>query len=122
MATPTEDPNTISSSPAPPDVRTLLESLKTTGIESALIRADGGLVFSTFHLDDAGAAALAGTSNVAGTLLQRGGDAQRELEIVMENDLIVLLPLKSHFLCGVLKNREQKKTLREYADRLGKMI
>ena len=123
MVTSHENEDKISaSSPAVPGTQDLLESLKSSGIQCAVFRKDGGLVASSFHIDDGTASTLSSIGNVADALLQRVGDTSREVEVVMDTDLLVIIPVKSHYLCGILKNRDQKKTLREYADKLAKLI
>lgn len=108
--------------PKPSGSQQLLESLKGLGIGSVLVRKSGGLVYSTVQIEDVVANTLASLGKVTETLLKRTGDEQKELEITADNDLIVIIPVKSHFLCGILKSRDQKKTLREYAAKLKAVI
>ena len=99
-------------------VAAVLESLKGMGIGAAFIKKDGTLVQATIKVDDVAASVLSSLSNVSATLLKRAKDDQKELELVFDSDLLVVLPVKSYYLCGILKNRDQKKTLREHAAKL----
>jgi hypothetical protein len=100
------------------EVQGILDSIKDAGIQVALIRKDGALLSSSLHMDGLVASSLAHLTEVAGTLLKRAGDTQKELELIVDDDLVVVIPLDAHFLCGFLKNREQKKILREHAANL----
>lgn len=103
-------------------IQQLLETLKSSGIGGAVIRKDGSIVYSTLPMEDVAANVLSSLGNVAETLLKRARDDSKELEITADKDLLVLIPVKSHYLFGILKDREQKKTLREYAEKLKAVV
>lgn len=106
----------------PDDANKIMEALKNAGIGGAFVRKDGTIAYATMKLEDISGNVLASLGNISEALLKRARDQQVELEIVADNDLVVLIPVKTHFLCGVLKNRDQKKTLREYADKLRTVV
>lgn len=103
-------------------VEGLLADMRNNGINGAVVRNDGILIGSTISLSESGASTFASLSNVCDALLKTLKDTQREIEISAGGLFLVLLPVGSYLLCGVIKNRDQKKTLKEYADKLKQII
>ena len=103
-------------------VQDLLTDMKNNGFSGAVIRTDGLLLSSTISLNESGASTFASLSNVFDALLKNLKDTQREIEISAGGIFLVLLPVDQYILCGVIKNREEKKNLREYADKLKQML
>lgn len=98
-------------------IRSLLNEMKSAGINGALLRIDGTLVASTIALDEMGLQFLSSFSNTADALMKEAGDRQREIEITIDNLFLVIIPIGTYLLCGILKDREKKNTLREYAQK-----
>lgn len=103
-------------------VEQLILGMKDAGINGAVIRNDGLLMSSTISITDSGANTFASLFNVCDALLKTVKDAQREVEISAGGLLLVLLPVGNYLLCGVINNRDQKKTLREYAEKLKQIL
>ncbi len=84
----------------------------------ALIRTDGVLIASTIAIDDVGSRFLSSVVNIINALMKENEDNEKEIEIIVDNLYVTIIPLHNHFLCGILKEREEKKIIREYAERL----
>jgi hypothetical protein len=95
----------------------LLEEMKAQGITGAIVRNDGIIIHSTMAITDAGAGFLSSTANVAQAMMKRAGDTPREIEVAFGNMILVLIPVGSHVFCGAVKSRDQKKNVREFAER-----
>ncbi len=93
----------------------ILDSMREEGINGAIIRKDGKVVSSTIALNDVGANMIASVCNVSDALIKRVGDKQKNIEIVLENKLFIMIPLETHIFCGQIKNRSQKKTIMEFS-------
>ena len=104
------------------NVEELLAEMRNNGINAAVVRNDGLLLASTISLSESGASTFASLANVCDALLKTLKDAQREIEISAGGLFLVLLPVGTYLLCGVIKNRDQKKTLKEYADKLKQLF
>ena len=95
----------------------LLEEMKAQGITGAIIRTDGIIIHSTIGITDAGAGLLSSVANVTDALMKRANDVPKEMEITFPNLIYVIIPLDTHLFCGAVKSRDQKKTVREFADK-----
>lgn len=95
----------------------LLDEMKTQGIDGAVVRNDGFLVHSTLAITDAGAGFLSSVANVADAMMKRSSDAPREVEVSFGTLILVLIPVSNHIFCGAVKSRDQKKAVREFAER-----
>jgi len=100
-------------------VQTIMDSTKHAGIQVALIRQeDGRIVYSTFDVDQAVASGVAHTFRMADALLRKLEDQNKEMEIVADGSILFAAPAGNSILFAVLKDREQKKILRESAVKL----
>ncbi len=93
----------------------LLNEMKNEGIGGAVIRNDGVKVASTIALDDVASGLLSSLSNVSDAMLKRSGDAQESVEISYQNEILVVVPVKNHIFCAMIKDRSQKEKVLEYA-------
>lgn len=100
----------------------VLESLKAKGIESALIRQDGLMVHSTLTVDEATPGIIASLANITDELMKQGSDQQKEVEITVDTMYFVAIPVRTFLLCGIVKDRELKKDLREAAAQIRKFL
>ncbi len=113
---------------APPKVKisdeptSILEGMKEQGVAGAIVRADGIIVHATMPLTDAAAGMLASASNITAALMKRADDVPREIEITFGSTILVLIPVGAYVFCGSVKDREQKKVIREYADKARKAL
>ncbi len=99
------------------ELEALLNEMKEKGIGGAVVRVDGVQVCSTIPLNDVSAGLLASVSNVSDALMKRMKDQQKELEISFEGLILVMVPINNHLFCGMIKDREEKGTVLEYAEK-----
>lgn len=95
----------------------ILNEMKGKGIGGAIVRVDGVAVASTIALDDLGSGLLASVANISDAMMKRMDDRQNEMEISFDGLILVMIPLKNHVFCGMIKDREEKKTVQEFAER-----
>jgi outer membrane biosynthesis protein TonB len=93
----------------------VLEEMKAAGITGAIVRADGILVHSTMPLSDSGAGLVASVSNVTDALMKKADDAPKEIEVSFQNQILVIIPIEGYLFVGMVKDREQKKAVRDFA-------
>ncbi len=98
-------------------VEELLNEMKEKGIGGAIVRTDGVPIASTIALKDVDAGLFASVANVSDALLKRVGDKPEEMEAFVGGLLLVMVPLKNHIFCGLIKNREDKPAVLEYAQK-----
>jgi hypothetical protein len=105
--------------PAPDITRPqeILEDMKKEGINGAIIRKDGILIHSTFAITDTGANILSNIANIPDALLKRINDEAKETEIAFGNLIMLIIPIHDYHFVGAMKSREQKASVRKYAER-----
>jgi hypothetical protein len=99
------------------ELEAILNEMKDKGIGGAVVRVDGVQVCSTIALNDLSAGLLASVSNVSDALMQKMKDSQKELEMSFGGLILVMVPVNDHIFCGMVKSREEKKTVLEYAQK-----
>jgi hypothetical protein len=99
-------------------METILSELKAKNVECALIRKDGLLVHTTITLEEGTPNLIASLSNIAEELMREVSDRDKEMEITFDGIFMVLLPVKTYLLCGIVKQRESKQDLRAAAEKL----
>ncbi len=100
----------------------ILIDLKEEGIVGAVIRNDGLLLSSTLSLSKSGASAVSSFSNVCDALLKTLSNTSREIEVSVGGMYFVIVPVGNYLMCGMLKDREQKKLLRAVSEKLKTVI
>jgi hypothetical protein len=95
-----------------------MAEMKSGGMSSALLRADGIIIHSTFSLEEAGANTIANALNVNDAIMKQLLDKQKEVEITIDGLYFLAVPMKSFILCSVLKDRELKQKVREYSEKI----
>ncbi len=103
-------------------VRDFLSALQSKGIEAAIFNSDGTMLSSKFNLSSELSETLSSMANLGAMMLERFGDKQKEFEFVASGNLVVLLPVKSYYLCGIMKDRQSKAVLREHAKNLDSIL
>jgi predicted regulator of Ras-like GTPase activity (Roadblock/LC7/MglB family) len=93
----------------------ILNEMKAKGIGGAVVRVDGVAVASTIALNDLSSGLLASVANTSDAMMKRMDDRQKEIEVAFDGLILVMIPLKNHVFCGMIKDREEKKTVQEYA-------
>lgn len=99
------------------ELEALLNEMKGKDVGGAVVRVDGVQVCSTIPLNDVSAGLLASVSNVSDALLKRMKDQQKEIEIAMGGLILVMVPINNHIFCGMIKSREEKSIVLEYAEK-----
>ena len=79
-------------------------------------------VASTIALKEVDAGLFASVAGVADAILKKSGDAPKEIEISFNNIIVVMVPVKNHIFCGIIKSREEKSTVLEYAERAKSLL
>ena len=98
-------------------IEDVLNDMKNAGIPGALVRSDGIVIYSTLALNDMNAKVVASIANISDALIKKFDDNQKDLEIALDNGIFVMYPIKSHLFCGMIQDREQKKTVMDYAEK-----
>ncbi len=100
------------------DFKAIIEEMKGKGIEVAVVSRAGGLLYSTFAMDEPAPNVSLYLANNAQLLMEQIGDDAKEIEISLEDKLLVIFPAAAHVILGLVKDMEGKKILRDYADTL----
>ncbi len=99
----------------------ILEEMKAKGIAGAVIRSDGVAVATTIALKDVDANLIKLVASTAESMMQKSDDQAREMEIAFNGLIMVMVPIKDHVFCGLVQNRDDKKTVIEYAKKAGSL-
>jgi len=99
------------------ELENILNEMKTKGIGGAIVRIDGVPVHSTIALTDLSSGLISSVANVSDAIMKRMDDRQNEIEISFDGMIMVMVPLKNHIFCGIVKDREEKKIVLEYAQK-----
>lgn len=97
------------------ELENILNEMKEKGIGGAIVRADGVAVASTIALNDVSSGLLASVANVSDALMKKNDDEQKEMEVSFDGLILVMIPVKNHIFCGMVKERDEKKIVQEYA-------
>jgi len=100
----------------------LLNEMKEKGYGGAVIQVDGAVVHSTIALNELSSGLLASVANVSDAILKRMDDTQKEVEVAFGGMILVMVPLKNYIFCGMVKDREEKKIVLEYAQRAKALV
>jgi|WetSurMetagenome_2_1015567.scaffolds.fasta_scaffold528040_2 hypothetical protein len=104
------------------NLKALVDEMKSKGIETALLKKGGGLVYSTFAMEDPAPYLLRYLENNAVLMMKRAGDELSEIEINAQGRALLALPLEGYVLAGIIKEDNDRKVLREYAKTLEDML
>lgn len=100
----------------------VLLDLKEEGILGAVVRNDGLLLSSTLSLSKSGATAVSSFSNVCDALLKTLANTSHEIEVSVGGAYLVIVPTGNYLMCGILKDRDQKKLLRTASEKIKAVI
>jgi len=100
----------------------VLIDLKEEGILGAVVRNDGLLLSSTLSLSKSGASAVSSFSNVCDALLKTLTNTSHEIEVSVGGSYFVIVPTGNYLVCGMLKDRDQKKLLRTASEKLKSVL
>ncbi len=100
-------------------VEELLNRMKEeSGIGGGLVRLDGVIVKSTMALPEAVPMLISRTANVSDAIMREAKDAQKEAEITIGTDTLVIVRAGRHFFFGLAKSKDEKKVIIEYAKKI----
>ena len=97
------------------ELEAILNEMKGKGIGGAVVRVDGVPVASTIALNDVSASLLSSVANVSDAIMKKMDDTQKEVEVSFGETILYMIPLKGHIFCAMLKSRDDKKTVADYA-------
>jgi predicted regulator of Ras-like GTPase activity (Roadblock/LC7/MglB family) len=100
----------------------LLNEMKGKGYGAAVVQVDGVVVYSTIALNDLSSSLISSVANVSDAIMKRMDDSQKEVEISFGDLIMVMIPMKNHVFCGMVKDREEKKVIVEYAQKAKTML
>lgn len=100
----------------------MVDEIKNRGIETALIKRDGTIIYSTFEMKDPAPNIIQYLANNAHFLMKELEDEAKEIEITFENRSIILVPLELCIFVGIIKNDEDKKIFRDYIESVKTML
>ena len=104
------------------ELEAVLNDMKGKGIGGAVIRVDGVSVASTIALNDVSSGLLSSVANVSDALMKKMDDRQKEVEVSFDGLILVMIPLKNHIFCGMVKDREEKRIVQEYAQKAKSLV
>ena len=104
------------------NIENLLNQMHENDINSALIREDGVLIYSTFSLEDSAVNIISTVSNTSDAIIRMVNDKQKEIEITLNGISFFIVNIDTFMLCSVLKNKEKKSTVREYATKIAPYV
>lgn len=104
------------------EFETILNEMKEKGIGGAVVKVDGTIVHSTIALNELNAGLMSSVSNISDALMKKAKDKQEEIEISFGDLILVMVPVNNHIFCGMIKKREEKKTVLEYAQKAKKYM
>ena len=99
-------------------VDSILDEMKSAGYKAALVRKDGQLFKSNFQIDDPLPSIISSFLNVSDALIKQSKGEGREYEMQLEDSVLVAIPVSDYYLVSYIDNREKKKIIREYADKI----
>lgn len=100
----------------------ILSEMKNAGIAGAILRRDGISIHSTIALSESGSNIFSSIANICNAISKEIGDTQKEIEISLSGLFFIIIPIDSYLFCGAVKDREQKKLLREYSEKLRQIL
>jgi hypothetical protein len=100
----------------------VMQELQGKGIAAALLRKDGVLVSSSIGFEEGAQNIIASISNITEEMMLEVADSQKEVEINIDNSFFVIVPVNNFLLCGLVKERELKKELRDAAEQLKRIL
>lgn len=104
------------------DFKKIVDEMKSKGVETALLKKDGGLVYSTFGMEDPAPYISQYLVNNSQLLMEQLGDRAKEIEISFQDKFLVLIPLENYILLGLVKNKEDSNVLRSYVESIKSMF
>lgn len=96
----------------------ILEEMKNNGYKAALVNKSGQLFKSNFQFDDPLPSILSSMLNVSDAMLKQAKTEGREYELQLAESILVAVPVKDYYLISFLDDREKKKIIRDYAEKI----
>ena len=104
------------------ELEALLYEMKEKGVGGAVVQVDGVVVNSTIALNDVSSGLLASAANVSDAMMKKMEDKQKEVEVSFGGLILVIIPMKTYLFCGLIKDREEKKIVSEYAQKAMELL
>ncbi|MBN2478388.1 hypothetical protein JXB01_03810 [Candidatus Micrarchaeota archaeon] len=96
----------------------VLEEMKNAGYKGALIKKDGKIVATNFPFEDPLPSILSSMLNVGDAIIKQSRDEPQEFEILLEDGILVAIPVKEYYMVSMVESREKKKDIREFAEKI----
>jgi predicted regulator of Ras-like GTPase activity (Roadblock/LC7/MglB family) len=106
----------------PEEIEDLLNEMKGKGIGGALVRVDGVPVHSTLALNELSTGLIASIADVSDALMKKMDDRQKQMELAFENSVLVIVPMGNYVFCGMVKTKEEKRLVLEYAEKARQLL
>lgn len=106
----------------PAEIEALLNDMKGKGIGGALLRVDGVPVHSTLALNELSTGLIASLANVSDAIMKRMDDRQKQMELAFENSVLVIVPMGNYVFCGMVRTKEEKRLVLEYAEKARQLL
>ncbi len=106
----------------PAEIEDLLNEMKGKGIGGALVRVDGVPVHSTLALNELSTGLIASIADVSDALMKKMDDRQKQMELAFENSVLVIVPIGNYVFCGMVKTKEEKRLVLEYAEKARQLL
>jgi hypothetical protein len=106
----------------PAEIEAILNEMKGDGIGGALLRIDGVSVHSTLALSELSTGLIASMANVSDAIMKKMDDRQKQIELAFENSVLVIVPMDGYIFCGMVKTKEEKRLVLEYAEKARKTL
>lgn len=92
------------------------------GIGGGLVRLDGVIMKSTMALPEETPMLISRTANISDAIMREVKDAQKEAEIAIGTDTLVIVRIDKHFFFGLAKSKDEKKVIIEYAKKIESVL
>ncbi|MEW6528604.1 MAG: hypothetical protein AB1391_01810 [Candidatus Micrarchaeota archaeon] len=96
------------------EFKEIIDKMKERGIETALVKYDGGLVYSTFAMEDPAHYVAQYLASNAQLLMSQFNDRVKEIKIEFKEKSLIFILLEDYLLVSQIKNDEDKKILYDY--------
>ncbi len=99
------------------ELEALLNEMKGKGIGGAILRVDGVPVTSTMAINETTSGLISSVVNISDAMMKKNNDTQNQLELSFDEQTLVMIPVNNHIFCGMVKDKDDKKTVMEYAEK-----
>lgn len=104
-------------------IEEILNKMKEeSGMGGGLLRLDGAVIKSTIALPETAPMLISRTMNVSDAIMREVKDLQKEAEIYLGKDTLVIMRIDSYLFFGLAKTKDEKKLVIEYAKKVESVL